>query len=281
MIPTEIRKPYLRRSGPGTVAASSWLDAIDHRPALRRDGGSRHTARGQRKVRCAPTAMRHKFAAVTLAAAGLGLAACSTHAARTSAQPASSANRPAMSASVAPTHPAPRPMAGTQPYSTDTGPCAEEQGWGIGPQDGGTAMTPAPIYLARAGQHECYDRVVFDINGPAVVGYTAKYVPVVRADASGAPVPVEGRAALQISVRGPIYGTDSQGHQPWRPPPAVGQNVIAPATVAGWASLTEVRFAGSFEGQTTFAVGVIDQRPFRVSTTSEQYYRHVVVDIAH
>ena len=111
MIPTEIRKPYLRRSGPGKVAAGSSLDAIDRRPSLRRDGGSRHTARGQRKVPCVPTAMRHKFAAVTLAAAGLGLAACSTHGARTSAQPASSANRPAMSASVAPTHPAPRPMA--------------------------------------------------------------------------------------------------------------------------------------------------------------------------
>jgi hypothetical protein len=64
-------------------------------------------------------------------------------------------------------------------------------------------MTPAPIYLARAGQHECYDRVLFDINGPADAGYTTKYVPVVRADASGAPVPVEGRAALQISVRDP------------------------------------------------------------------------------
>jgi hypothetical protein len=142
-------------------------------------------------------------------------------------------------------------------------------------------MTPAPVYLARAGQHECYDRVVFDLNGPAGVGYTAKYVPVVRADASGAPVPVDGRAALQVIVRGPISGTDNQGHQPWRQPPTVGEDVIAPAEVAGWASLTEVRFAGSFEGQTTFALGVRDQRPFRVSIASEQYYRHVIVDIAH
>jgi hypothetical protein len=225
--------------------------------------------------------MSHTLAAVTLAAAGLGLAACSTHGVRTSAQPASSANRPAMSASAAPTHPAPRPMAGTQPSSTDTDPCAGEKGWGTGPRDGGTAMTPAPIYLARAGQHECYDRVVFDLNGPQDVGYTAKYVPVIRADASGVPVPVAGRAALQIIVRGPIYGTDNQGHQPWRQPPAVGEDLIAPATIAGWASLTEVSFAGSFEGQTTFAIGVRDQRPFRVSIESEQSYRHVVVDIAH
>ncbi len=85
-------------------------------------------------------------------------------------------------------------------------------------------MTPAPIYLARAGQHECYDRVVFDLNGPQDVGYTAKYVPVIRADAIGVRVPVEGRAALQIIVRGPMYGTDNQGHQPWRQPPAVGED---------------------------------------------------------
>jgi hypothetical protein len=31
----------------------------------------------------------------------------------------------------------------------------------------------------------------------------------------------------------------------------------------------------------TFAIGVRDQRPFRVSIESEQYDRQVVVDIAH
>jgi hypothetical protein len=55
----------------------------------------------------------------------------------------------------------------------------------------------------------------------------------VRADASGVLVPVEGRAALQVIVRGPIYGTDNHGHQPWRQPPSVGEDVIAAAKVAG------------------------------------------------
>jgi hypothetical protein len=106
-------------------------------------------------------------------------------------------------------------------------------------------------------------------------------VPVVRADGSGWPVPVEGHAALEVVVRGPIYGTDNQGHQPWRQPPTFGEDFVPPARVAGWASLAEVKFAGSFEGQTTFAVGVRETRPFRVWINSEQYCRHVVIDIAH
>ena len=280
MTPTQIRKPDPGPSGPNTVAARTSLDGAGVPTSPRRHDGSRHAAR-ERKGRCMPTHMSRTLAAFSVAAAGLGLVACSTHAARTSALTAPSTSRPTLSAAASPTHPAPRASAGAQSSSTDTTPCAEDTSWGTGSRDGGTAMTPAPIYLARAGQHECYDRVVFDLNGPQDVGYTAKYVPVVRADASGVPVPVEGRAALQVTVRGPIYGTDNQGHQPWRQPPAVGEDFIAPAKVAGWASLTEVRFAGSFEGQTTFAVGVRDQRPFRVSITSEQYYQHVILDIAH
>ena len=142
-------------------------------------------------------------------------------------------------------------------------------------------MTAAPLYLVRAGQHTCYDRVVFDLNGPEAVGYTAKYVPVVTVDGSGAAVPVKGRAALEVVVRGPVQGSDDQGHQPWVSPPAVGQDLVAPTTLDDWASLQEVAFAGSFEGQTTVAVGVREQRPFRVWISSDAHYRHVVLDIAH
>jgi hypothetical protein len=41
-----------------------------------------------------------------------------------------------------------------------------------------------------------------------------------------------------------------------------------------------VAFAGSFEGQTTVAVGVRERRPFRVWISGERHYRHVVLDIA-
>ena len=154
--------------------------------------------------------------------------------------------------------------------------CSTEQKWGTGPVVGSTAMSPSPLYLTRVGQHACYDRVVFDINGPEAVGLAARYVPVVSADASGKPVPVAWRAALEVTVRAPILGTDSQGHQPWVTAPAVGESLVAPAKIAGWSSLRAVTFAGSFEGQTTVALGIRERLPFRVFVSSAGAYQHAV-----
>jgi hypothetical protein len=142
-------------------------------------------------------------------------------------------------------------------------------------------MSPSALYLARAGRHACFDRVVLDIDGPEAVGFDVRYVPVVLADGSGQPVPVAGRAALQVIVRAPILGADNQGHQPGRAVPTVGQSLVAASHISGWKSLRAVTFAGSFEGQTTVAVGVRERVPFRVLVTSDRGYRHVVLDIAH
>jgi hypothetical protein len=142
-------------------------------------------------------------------------------------------------------------------------------------------MSGAPLYLVRVGQHPCYDRVVFDVNGPEAVGYVVRYVPVVRADGSGEPVPVAGKAALEVVVRAPVLGTDSQGHQPGAKVPGIGEDFVSPGRLATWRSLRQVAFAGSFEGQTTIAVGVRTRLPFRVFVTGDRGYRHIVVDIAH
>src|SRR6266536_1873674 len=231
--------------------------------------------RAVRKTRCRPTATSRRLATASLAAAGLGLAACTTHTAGTPSPSTPTTRGPG--ASAATTAPAATAPAHAAPPSRETIPCAAERSWPTSPQQGSTAITTAPLYLVRAGQHACYDRVVFDLNGGEEVGYSVGYVPVVTADASGVPVPVEGQAALQVVIRGPIYGADAQGHQPGRQPPAVGADLV---DVSGWASLAGVKFAGSFEGQTTVAVGVRAKRPFRVWVRSERDYRHVVVDIA-
>lgn len=161
-----------------------------------------------------------------------------------------------------------------------TAPCPTT-GWGTGAVTDGLAMSTAPLYLVRVGRHACFDRVVFDVNGPEAVGFDVRYVPMVKAAASGSPVMVAGRAALRVVVQAPFLGTDSQGHQPWRSPPAVGDDLVTKAALAEWASLREVTFAGSFEGQTTIAVGVGQRLPFRVFVTASAGYRHVVIDIAH
>jgi hypothetical protein len=92
--------------------------------------------------------------------------------------------------------------------------------------------------------------VVFDLNGLGRVGY----VPVVHADPSDRPVPVAGAGALQVTIGVPDFR--ESGHQAWRTPWQLGQRLAG-----GGTTLREVRFAGTFEHVTTFAVGVSTRRP--------------------
>jgi hypothetical protein len=245
---------------------------------------------------------RTRLALIFLAPAvlAMGVTACTqsagtppqTASLRTTTSPVPPASLPAPSTPMAPkaskVTTAPKAERVNASRGASSAGCLPEKRWGTGPQVGATgsrvgstAMSPSALYLTRVGRHACYDRVVFDINGPQAVSFVARYVPVVLVDGSGQRVPVPGRAALEVIVRAPILGADSQGHQPWRKVPPVGQNVIAPSEISGWSSLRAVKFAGSFEGQTTMAVGVRERLPFRVSVTSERLYQHVVLDVFH
>jgi hypothetical protein len=190
---------------------------------------------------------------------------------------------------------APTPSAGALSDSATTGAspvtpvdaaktpaCTSAQGWGTGARQR-APYSSAPLYHVRAGRHACYDRVVFDVNGPAAVGYAARYVKVVQADGSGMPVPVAGSAALEVIIHASAQGTDDQGHQPWKVLAKPGQDFYSPAQLAGWRTLRQVRSAGSFEGQTTIAVGARSRVPFRVFTVPDtrNQLTHVVVDLAH
>jgi len=160
--------------------------------------------------------------------------------------------------------------------------CANTEGWGTGTRQH-APYSSAPLYHVRAGRHACYDRVVFDVNGSAAAGYAARYVDVVHADGSGTPVPVAGTAALEVVIHAPAQGMDDQGHQPWRVLARPGQDFYTPVQLTGWRTLRQVRYAGSFEGQTTIAVGTRDRVPFRVFTVPDtrNQLTHVVVDLAH
>lgn len=217
--------------------------------------------------------------AAALLIASLTVAGCSSHPAPTTA----AAPAPPATTTAPPTTTATPP---TSPETTQTGTAAGAcaplpwPGWGTGLQLR-SAFSTAPVYLVRAGRHECSDRVVFHLNGPDPVGYSVRYVDVLREDGSGRPVPVAGDAALQVVINAPALGQDSHGY--------VGKvlaepraDFYTPAQLAGWSSLREVRYAGSFEGQTTIAVGVRSRVPFRVFTVldSSGDYRSVVLDIA-
>jgi hypothetical protein len=159
--------------------------------------------------------------------------------------------------------------------------CGETSSWGTGPQDA-TAMSADDLYLVRVGRHSCFDRIVFDVNGAAPVGFHLSYVDgEVLSDGEGAPVPTSGDAALQIVVRSPALGYGGSGHQPGRFLARMGEDLVAPSALGSLKAIRQVRFAGSFEGQTTIAVGVTSELPFRVGSYERDGYAHVYVDIAH
>jgi len=116
----------------------------------------------------------------------------------------------------------------------------------------------------RAGRHECFDRLVIDMTG-AAPGFQVQYRKRVRADGSGHVVPVAGGARMQITV--PKRATD-------RP---------ALPSVAGYSTFRQVKWAGSFEGYTTLALGVRARLPMRVFSLYDPATdtSRLVIDVAH
>jgi hypothetical protein len=136
------------------------------------------------------------------------------------------------------------------------------------------------LYDVRAGRHACFDRLVVDVGGEDTTfgSYSVRYVPVVRQDGSGEPVPVRGAADLEIVVRAPAY--DEQGRPTFLP--ADPREVV---DVGGYTTFRQVAWAGSFEGSSTLALGVRARLPFRVfsvaGTPNSDDTPRLVIDVAH
>lgn len=220
---------------------------------------------------------RGALAPVVTAALAIALAACGQQGTPTAPTPSVGSSQPA-AASAAAQAATPAGTSSAAPAGVAAAGCATR--WGTGAKSTGTRMSGAELYHVRAGRHTCYDRLVFDVNGTAPVDTTVRYVRVVLSDPAGRPVKVLGHAALQVVVRAPYLGAGSSGHQPYRKVPAVGARLVPTATLGSLAVVRDVRFAGTFEGISTVAVGVSGRLPFRVLVTSDHGVRHVVVDVA-
>jgi hypothetical protein len=126
----------------------------------------------------------------------------------------------------------------------------------------------------RAGQHDCFDRLVFDLGGRAP-GYRVRYVDEVVADGSGAPVPLRGGAFLQIIV--PATIVDENGQTSY-----IAPNPSDAVDVTGWRTFRQVAQAGAFEGQITVGLGVRARLPYRAFTLDGPGDgSRLVVDVAH
>jgi hypothetical protein len=145
--------------------------------------------------------------------------------------------------------------------------------WGSLPKEAGTLST-ASLLQTRTGQHDCWDRLVFEFAGP-VDGYRVAYGDVYTEGQGLLLNPyVAGGAVLGVSLRAPAFdGSDATY------PALSGEHV---ATVVGYRTLRDVMFGGSFEGYTTFAVGVRATLPFRVLVLAGPgSHSRIVLDVAH
>ena len=158
--------------------------------------------------------------------------------------------------------------AAAQPYCGIT--------WGSLPKVDQT-FSSAGLVDVRTGRHDCYDRVVFDFNGPAT-GYIVQYADHVYSEGRGEQLDVAGGAQLDVVLLEPTHdietgaqtlvGTDRSGaHE---------------ANVTGYRTLRDVVDGGSFEGYTTFGVGVRARLPFRVfALAGPGSHSRIVLDVAH
>lgn len=162
---------------------------------------------------------------------------------------------------------------GTAAASAKAAACATA--WGSGDK----AVQPAehrPLKNIRAGQHECYDRLVFDVKGGATAnptGYRVGYVNAMYQDGSGDPIPVGGGAILEIRVAAPSYdpgtGVETYSGRAGKPLPGVD--------ITGFRTFKDTRYGASFEGETQVGLGVRARLPFRVLQAGDR----LIVDVAH
>ncbi|MEU3049432.1 MULTISPECIES: hypothetical protein [unclassified Streptomyces] len=146
-------------------------------------------------------------------------------------------------------------------------------GWGSGVK-GGLSQGADHLQDIRTGQHECFDRMVFDVPGGGDrIGYHVQYVDRFYAGPSGEYIPVAGGAILDVRVGAWSY--DLEAGVPTYPGEA--GEPLPGVNVSGYTTFRDTRFGSTFEGETQVGLGVRARLPFRVFQLDDR----VVVDVAH
>ena len=148
--------------------------------------------------------------------------------------------------------------------------------WGSTPEiaDG---SAPGTVDEIRTGEHACFDRLVIDIDGAdgTDIGYRVEYSEGITSDGSGAAIPLRGAADLHVVVWNAAY-TES-GAATYDP-----ANDSEAEDVAGYRTLRQVAWAGSFEGVSSVGLGVRARLPYRVMVLDGPGDdARLVVDVAH
>ena len=160
----------------------------------------------------------------------------------------------------------------TVPVSSTATPVPALEGATTDPVVWRGASTHVELLTAvRASRYPGYDRLVFEFR-EGVPGYDIRYVePPVRADGSGAEVAVAGSAVLRVRMD-PALDADLTKES--APLTYNGPTRFSPDTE----SIAELARAGGFEGVLTWAVGLEERQPFRVTRLQDP--ARLVIDVS-
>ena len=136
------------------------------------------------------------------------------------------------------------------------------------PARGPAATVPVPLLVAiRGAEHGDVDRVVFEFRGGLPRKTHVAYVPALTQDGSGLPIPMAGRAILEVRVQ--LASAHDQR----------GRSTAPNALTLPLRNVMQVKRAGDFEAVVSYGIGVAQRQPFRVTTLRNP--DRIVVDIDH
>ena len=124
------------------------------------------------------------------------------------------------------------------------------------------------VTAIRVGEHQGKDRVVFELSGPGVPGYSVDYVDAPAQQGSGHPVEVAGDSFLQVTIGNQTLPTEGG-------PTEVPVGTVSADEVSGVAG---VAFAGQFEAQAQAVIG-LEGADRAFTTFTLQNPTRVVVDV--
>ncbi len=126
----------------------------------------------------------------------------------------------------------------------------------------------ALLVRVRAGRNKDFDRLVFDFEGP-VPGMRVQYVDRLIEDGTGNPIPLRGRAVVEIVMQPAAAHRDDGTPTLSGPLP----------DLTGFAAFRQIADAGDFEAVLTWGIGVAARTGLRGLTLTGP--SRVAIDVVH
>jgi hypothetical protein len=146
--------------------------------------------------------------------------------------------------------------------------------WGSGIKRSAPANSPeSPLDDIRVGEHECFDRMVVDLDGLAA-GYRIQYVDEVHQVATGDVIPLRSGSGARLEIVLKLPADDGMGNPTYD---AVSPRRLPRVALGDFETFRVAKYGGSFEGRTIIALGVRARLPFQVTKLDNR----IILDVAH